>query len=177
MVPTGDTALNHWGSPCWRIYGASELSLYQVMVCRLFHAKLLPKPMVTYILLMTIKSKVQWNLNQNTTISFPKMKMLSAKWRLFCCGLNVLMLYVTYTSCWIRRGRRWHRVPVTSVTAFPNVSSSWPTVTALPNVSSSWPSERSDHNGLVIITAPATDRANKAWRVYAYTTKRNVSMA
>ena len=52
------------------------------MTCRLFITMSLSKPMMTH---WTIRDKLQWNFNQNITISFLKMhlKMSSAKWRKF----------------------------------------------------------------------------------------------
>ena len=46
----------------------------------------------------TPRSKHQWNFNRNSKFSFKKMyfKMLSAKWRPFCLGLNVL----SCPFCW-----------------------------------------------------------------------------
>ena len=60
-------------------------ALVEVMACSLFSTQPLYEPMLTYCHLDS-SNKDQWNSNQN--ISFMKMhlKMLSAKWRLFCPG-------------------------------------------------------------------------------------------
>ena len=44
------------------------------------------------LLIWTIGNKLQWNFDRNSKISLKKrhLKMSSAKWRLFCLGLNVL---------------------------------------------------------------------------------------
>ena len=61
------------------------------MACRLVGDKPLLEPKLEYCFL-TLRNKLQWNINQNLYNSFKKMylKMSFAKCRPFCLGLNVL---------------------------------------------------------------------------------------
>ena len=65
--------------------------LVQVLACRLFGAKPLPEPVMTYICWMTLGQNFRWISNQNITIltQIVHLKML-AKWRPFYSGLNLL---------------------------------------------------------------------------------------
>ena len=56
------------------------------------HLKLILQTHYISFVNWTLRKKLQWNLNRNSSISFKKMhlKMSSAKWRPFCLGLNVL---------------------------------------------------------------------------------------
>ena len=65
-------------------------SLGQIMACRL-----LSEPMLNW----TLGNKFQWNLKQNPTIFIQwnamQLKLLSAKWWIFCLGLCVFIQYST----------------------------------------------------------------------------------
>ena len=66
----------------WRI------SLIRIMVCRLFDAKPLSKPIVN----RSLENRIQWNLIETQIPSMKEtdLKMSSAKWRSFCLDLNML---------------------------------------------------------------------------------------
>ena len=73
------------------IYASVNLpSLILIMACNLVGAKPLSNQ-CGYIVNLTLRNKLQWNLNKNYTSSFKKMnfKMSSGKRQPFCLGLNV----------------------------------------------------------------------------------------
>ena len=70
-------------------------TLLQIMACRLSGTKPLSEPVLPYCHL-TLRNIFQWNLFKIRRFSFKEMhlKMLSAKWRPFCLGLNVLHVWM-----------------------------------------------------------------------------------
>ena len=77
-------------------------ALVQVMACRLFNAKSLPEPMLTYKLSIgPFGTNYGEILIKIPIFSFKKMhlKMLFGKWKPFCLCLNVLKLPLS-SHCW-----------------------------------------------------------------------------
>ena len=67
-------------------------ALVQIMACRLFGAKPLPEPMLTYCRLdPSEQTSVKFELKiQNFSFKKMLLKRSSGKWRPFCFGINVL---------------------------------------------------------------------------------------
>ena len=61
-------------------------ALVQIMVCRLFGAKPLSKPMLCAIVNWSLRNKFQRNFSQKSNFKKACLKMSSAKWRPFCPG-------------------------------------------------------------------------------------------
>ena len=89
-------------------------ALIQIMACRLFGAMPLSEPVLEYCQMGTNFSEIVIRIQ---TFSFKKtyMKISSAKWCLFCFGLNVLIqIYISNTlsqNITSRRNRKyqfWH---------------------------------------------------------------------
>ena len=92
----------------WRIYSSVNLpQLNHIIACRLVGAKPFSEPMLLIwnvkpfsepmLLIWNVPSeqnKFQWTLIRIQALSFKKMhlKILSAKWRPFCLGLNVFRM-------------------------------------------------------------------------------------
>ena len=79
----------------WRIYAAANIPpLLQIMACRLFGAKPLSEPMLSYCQLDPKEYiSVKFYLKFKTFHSRKRhLRMSSAKWQPFCLNLNVLTL-------------------------------------------------------------------------------------
>ena len=80
--------------------------MIRVMACPLFCIKLLPEPMLTCCQLDPSGNKLQWNLNQNTSISFVSRKCISK------CNLQNACHFLGGASiCFISMG--WYKKDVT----------------------------------------------------------------
>ena len=66
-------------------------SLVQVMACRLFGAKPLPEPMLTYCQFVPFRTNFSKIVMEVQTLTKMHLKM-STQWWLFCLSLNALML-------------------------------------------------------------------------------------
>ena len=74
----------------WCIYASVQLpSSFHIMTCRLVGAKPLYKPLLD-IINRSLRNQRIFNRNPNISLKKMYIKMTSAKWQLFCLGLNVL---------------------------------------------------------------------------------------
>ena len=99
MIKKMFQGLTHWGQVTY-MHQLNIRTLIQLMACCLASAKPLYMNQCWNIVNWTLGNNLQ-NLNQNIYISFKKkhLKMLSWKWRPFCCGLNVLMNFCAALTC------------------------------------------------------------------------------
>ena len=119
-------------------------ALVQIMSCRSFDAMPFPNQCCV-IVTWTFRNKLQWNLNQNTRLSFTKMHLniSPAKWRPFWPGgvggwvkrCNTEINYIEWTRRFLLRG---------------NISTDWHFSIAKYKYNFHFPKTNSPYEGLLI---------------------------